>query len=73
MAPSPLRNVRSAPDRRAGAARRAAGYYARNEIEAGTRLTGPCVVEEPTATTYVPEGWSACADGLGNLVLEADA
>jgi N-methylhydantoinase A len=79
VAPSPLRGIRPAPaDRlssqpggRGAAAPRAAGYHARHEIDAGARLAGPCVVEEPTATTYVPEGWSARADGLGNLVLEA--
>jgi N-methylhydantoinase A len=78
-APSPLRGVRSAPadspatisSKPGGTA--AAGYHARYAIEAGARLAGPCVVEEPTATTYVPEGWSARADRLGNLVLEAEA
>lgn len=70
-APSPLRSVRSAPGGRRGGAPPAAGYHPRDEIEPGTPLWGPCVVEEPTATTYVPEGWSARADRLGNLVLEA--
>jgi len=72
-APSPLRAIRPAPGRRAGAAPRAEGYHPREEIVAGSRLPGPCVIEEPTATTYVPDGWSARADRLGNLILEAGA
>ena len=27
------------------------------------------VVEEATATTYVPRGWAVAVDGSGNLVL----
>jgi len=72
-APSPLRAIRPAPGRRAGPAPRAEGYHPREEIDAGSRLPGPCVIEEPTATTYVPDGWSARADRLGNLILEAGA
>jgi N-methylhydantoinase A len=71
VAPSPLRTIRPAPGRRGAAAPRAAGYHPRHELDAGDRLAGPCVVEEPTATTYVPEGWTARVDRLGNLILEA--
>jgi N-methylhydantoinase A len=71
VAPSPLRAVRPAPGRRGAAAPRAAGYHPRRELDAEDRLAGPCVVEEPTATTYVPEGWTARVDRLGNLILEA--
>jgi N-methylhydantoinase A len=71
VAPSPLRAIRPAPGRRGAAAPGASGYYDRHGLEAGARLTGPCVVEEPTATTFVPDGWSARTDPLGNLVLEA--
>jgi N-methylhydantoinase A len=71
VAPSPLRAIRAAPGRRGAAAPRAEGYHPRGELEAGARLEGPCVVEEPTATTYVPDGWTARADRLGNLILEA--
>ncbi len=71
VAPSPLRAIRPAPGRRSGTAPRAQGYHPRHEIDVGDRLRGPCVVEEPTATTYVPDGWSVRADRLGNLILEA--
>jgi N-methylhydantoinase A len=71
VAPSPLRAIRPAADRRAAAATRAGGYHPRHELDAGARLDGPCVIEEPTATTYVPEAWTARVDPLGNLILEA--
>jgi N-methylhydantoinase A len=71
VAPSPLRAIRPAPGRRGTAAARAEGYHARHALDAGARLEGPCVVEEPTATTYVPDGWTARTDRLGNLILEA--
>jgi len=70
-APSPLRSVRPAPAPRLPSADRAPGYHARHELRPGTTLRGPCVVEEPTATTYVPDGWIGRADALGNLILEA--
>jgi N-methylhydantoinase A len=71
VAPSPLRAIRPASGRRGAAAPRAEGYHPRHELDTEDRLTGPCVVEEPTATTFVPEGWTARVDGLGNLILEA--
>ena len=71
VAPSPLRAIRPAPGRRGPAAPRAKGYRPRHELDAWDRFSGPCVVEEPTATTYVPEGWTARVDRLGNLILEA--
>ena len=34
-----------------------------------SRPDGPMVVEEATATTFVPPGWRVSVDGWGNLVL----
>lgn len=42
--------------------------YQRHALGAGEAIAGPCLVEEPTATTYVQPGWLARVDGLGNLV-----
>jgi N-methylhydantoinase A len=39
-------------------------------LTTGQRLPGPCVVEEPAATTLVLPGQLARCDSLGNLVLE---
>ncbi len=70
-APSPLRTIRPAPTRGRIPAARAAGYHARDELEPGATIAGPCVVEEATATTFVPDGWTVRADPSGNLILEA--
>lgn len=42
----------------------------RGTLPAGYRLTGPAVIEEPTATTLVPSGWSARILEPGDLMLE---
>jgi N-methylhydantoinase A len=45
----------------------------RSELAGGGRLAGPCVVEEPAATTLVLPGQSVYCDGMGNLVIEEEA
>jgi N-methylhydantoinase A len=45
----------------------------RQSLAAGTTLAGPAIIEEETATTVVPPGWSASVDRGGFLVLKADA
>jgi N-methylhydantoinase A len=42
----------------------------RAELDAGSSLDGPCVVEEPATTTLVLPGQRVRADELGNLVIE---
>lgn len=44
--------------------------YARAALLAGNRITGPAVIEEPTATTLLRPGDSLEVDGFGNLLLE---
>ncbi len=44
--------------------------YERATLPAHERLAGPCIIEEPDATTVVPPGMSAYLDELGNLILE---
>ncbi len=44
-------------------------FYKRSSLPAGYALDGPAVVEEPTATSYVPGGWRAQVDDRLNLVL----
>jgi N-methylhydantoinase A len=44
--------------------------YRRTELGAGTRLAGPAVVEDETATTIVPSDAKAEVDGTGNLLIE---
>ena len=47
-----------------------APLFDRNELNAGTVVTGPAVISEPTGTNVIEPGWSARVDGLGNLILE---
>jgi N-methylhydantoinase A len=47
-----------------------AAVYRREELAAGARLRGPCVVTEYSSTTLVPEGARARTDGRGNLIIE---
>ena len=42
----------------------------RAELAAGQRIAGPCVIEEPAATTLVLPDQSARQDEAGNLILE---
>jgi N-methylhydantoinase A len=43
--------------------------FDREALARDQRIEGPAIVEEWTATTVVPPGWSVHADRLGNLVL----
>ncbi|WP_372604125.1 hydantoinase B/oxoprolinase family protein [Actibacterium sp.] len=44
--------------------------YARDDLGARTRITGPAIITEPTGTNMVEPGWAARVDDLGNLILE---
>ncbi len=46
--------------------------YARDQLAAGQVLTGPVLITEAVATTYVAPGWRAAVDAVGNLVLDAN-
>ena len=46
--------------------------YDRPRLLAGQRLTGPAVIEQFDATTFVLPGQTALVDDLGFLVIEAD-
>jgi N-methylhydantoinase A len=41
----------------------------RSDLPAGFRLSGPAIIEEPTATTFVPPRWAAQVGQAGALVL----
>ena len=49
---------------------RRAEVVERSALDTATTLDGPCVVEEPAATTLVLPGQTVAADELGNLVIE---
>jgi len=44
--------------------------YNRDRLLAGNRLRGSAIVEEYSATTFVPPGWFAQVDRVGNIILE---
>jgi N-methylhydantoinase A len=48
---------------------RSAALYDRALLSPGNRITGPAVITELSATTYLPTGWRASVDALSNLVL----
>jgi N-methylhydantoinase A len=48
----------------------AGNLYGRARLHAGDRFTGPAVVAEYSATTYIPEGATASVDAFGNLIIE---
>ena len=48
---------------------RKALLYDRSQLRAGNRITGPALVIELSATTYLPSGWAASVDALSNLIL----
>ena len=41
----------------------------RGSLAAGTVLAGPRIIEEMTATTYVPQGWTVTVGRFGELDL----
>ncbi|MGE0713905.1 MAG: hydantoinase/oxoprolinase family protein [Alphaproteobacteria bacterium] len=47
-------------------------FLSRAALPAGFRVAGPAVLEEATATTVVPPGWSAVVLPTGDLLLEKE-
>jgi N-methylhydantoinase A/oxoprolinase/acetone carboxylase beta subunit len=47
-----------------------ATLYERDQLDIGSAVAGPAIVEQFDATTVIPAGWTARVDGLRNLILE---
>src|SRR5262249_5413720 len=47
-----------------------AAVYRREDLLAGARLRGPCIVTEYSGTTLIPESVKATVDHYGNLVVD---
>ena len=47
----------------------AAKHLRRSDLAEGESLSGPVIITEYSATTYVAPGWSVNRDEWGNLVL----
>ncbi len=50
-----------------------AAIWRREELASGWMARGPAIIEQPDATTIVPDGWSVRCDDHLNLVLERPA
>jgi len=48
-------------------------FLDRAGLGAGHELEGPCVISEPTATTFLPRGWRLTVDERGHLDLSRDS
>jgi len=48
-------------------------FYDRATLPIDYSATGPCVIEEPTATTFVPVGWTFTVDEQGCLAVTRNA
>lgn len=44
--------------------------YARDELAANQRFTGPALITEAHATTLIKKNWDVSVDPMGNLILE---
>jgi N-methylhydantoinase A len=43
--------------------------YERDPLGCGTKIPGPCLIEESISTTLIPEGWIGEIDGYKNIVM----
>jgi len=43
--------------------------YIRNRLKAGTKFSGPAVIEEDSATTVIPPGYQVRIDNLHNIIV----
>jgi N-methylhydantoinase A len=44
--------------------------YDRERLEAGDRISGPAIISEPTATTYIERAWRGRIDEHGNILID---
>ena len=45
--------------------------FERDAIEVGSKIRGPCIVEEQISTTLIPDGFSATIDEYRNIIIES--
>jgi N-methylhydantoinase A len=53
-------------------ARRAIAVFQRSELRGGTRVAGPCIIDQTDTTTFVRPRWYGETDALGNLQLKRE-
>jgi N-methylhydantoinase A len=42
--------------------------FDRSRLAPGATVHGPCIIEEPSATTFLQPGWTVVVDASGNLI-----
>jgi N-methylhydantoinase A len=47
--------------------------HQRASLGFGNGIAGPAIVDEPTTTTFIPEGWTGRLDNAGNLIIQRNA
>lgn len=47
-------------------------FVSRSSLGQGFEICGPAVVEEPTATSFIPPGWCGRVDGFRNFILRRE-
>ncbi|MBL4828172.1 MAG: hydantoinase/oxoprolinase family protein [Spongiibacteraceae bacterium] len=50
--------------------KQAVALYQRKDLAPGQTVKGPALIIEQVSTTFVAQGWQACCDQWGNLLLE---
>jgi N-methylhydantoinase A len=53
-----------------GGRRQIIPIYRRGELKPGAEIAGPCIVDQPDTTTFIPANWRAAVDGFADLRLE---
>ncbi len=46
--------------------------FERDDLPVGSRILGPCIVEEQISTTLIPEGFAGTIDEYRNIILESE-
>ncbi len=45
--------------------------FERDDLSLGSKIVGPCIVEEQISTTLIPEGFCGAIDEYRNIILES--
>jgi N-methylhydantoinase A len=45
--------------------------YERDDLPVGSRIPGPCIVEEQISTTLIPAGFAGTMDEYRNIIIES--
>ena len=45
--------------------------FERDALDVGSKIPGPCIVEEQISTTLIPEGYCGLIDEYRNIIIES--